>query len=119
MSAERLPLLKAAYVVARRDFVAILFSRAFFFFLLGPLFPIAVGALAGGVGQRVESAASNPEIGVAMRAADVDAMLAARERLADQLGPFREWSSCDASVPRRTSTRGPCSNAAKAISPRS
>ena len=87
MSAERLPLLKAAYVVARRDFVAILFSRAFFFFLLGPLFPIAVGALAGGVGQRVESAASNPEIGVAMRAADVDAMLAARERLADQLGP--------------------------------
>ena len=84
---ERLPLLQAAFVVARRDFVAILFSRAFFFFLLGPLFPIAVGALAGGVGQRVESAASNPEIGVAMRAADVDAMLAARERLADQLGP--------------------------------
>ena len=44
MSAERLPLLSAAWVVARRDFMTILFSRAFIFFLLGPLFPIAVGA---------------------------------------------------------------------------
>ena len=73
MSAERLPLLKAAYVVARRDFVAILFSRAFFFFLLGPLFPVAMMVLAGGVGQRVESAAAAPQIGIAMQAADVDA----------------------------------------------
>jgi uncharacterized membrane protein YfcA len=47
MSAERLPLLGAAWVVARRDFVAILFSRSFIFFLLGPLFPLVVGALAG------------------------------------------------------------------------
>ena len=48
MTAERLPLLGAAWVVARRDFVAILFSRSFIFFLLGPLFPLAVGALAEG-----------------------------------------------------------------------
>ena len=87
MSAERLPLLKAAYVIARRDFVAILFSRAFFFFLLGPLFPLAVGALAGGIGQRVDSATANPQIGVAMEAADVNAMLAAHRRLQQRLGP--------------------------------
>jgi ABC-2 type transport system permease protein len=86
MSAERLPLLKAAYVVARRDFVAILFSRAFFFFLLGPLFPIAVGLLAGGVGQRVDNAAASPQIGIAMQSADVDAMLASNERLRAHLG---------------------------------
>ena len=86
MSAERLPLLKAAYVVARRDFVAILFSRAFFFFLLGPLFPVAVGALAGGVGQRVDSATATPQLGIAMRAADTDAMLRAQQRLRSQLG---------------------------------
>ena len=46
----RLSLFEAARVVARRDFHAILFSRAFFFFLLGPLFPIIIGAMAGGIG---------------------------------------------------------------------
>ena len=87
MTAERLPLLGAAWVVARRDFVAILFSRSFIFFLLGPLFPLAVGALAGGIGQRVESAAAAPQIGIAMQAADVERMRAARTTLAGQLGP--------------------------------
>jgi len=87
VSAERLPLLKAAYVVARRDFVAILFSRAFFFFLLGPLFPIAVFALAGSIGQRVDSATASPQLGVAMQASDVDAILGAQERLRGSLGP--------------------------------
>jgi ABC-2 type transport system permease protein len=83
---ERLPLLQAAWVIARRDFTAILFSRSFIFFLLGPLFPLVVGALAGGIGQRVESTAAAPKIGIAMQAADVDRMLAARETLAGQLG---------------------------------
>ena len=87
MSDGRLPLFKAAFVVARRDFVTILFSRSFIFFLLGPLFPLAVGALAGGIGQRVESAAAVPQIGIAMQAADVDRMLSARATLAGQLGP--------------------------------
>jgi ABC-2 type transport system permease protein len=64
-----------------------MFSRAFFFFLLGPLFPIAVGALAGGVGQRVENATASPQIGIAMQAADVEAMLGAHERLRARLGP--------------------------------
>jgi hypothetical protein len=34
-------------VIARRDFMAILWSRSFIFFLLGPLFPVLVGAMAG------------------------------------------------------------------------
>src|SRR5690606_32253975 len=86
MNAGRLPLLKAAFVVARRDFVAILFSRAFIFFLLGPLFPLVVGALAGGIGARVEAETAAPQIGVAMQAADVDAMLGARAALQRKLG---------------------------------
>ncbi|MEO6040853.1 MAG: ABC transporter permease [Croceibacterium sp.] len=93
---ERLSLLQAAFVVARRDFFAILISRSFLFFLLGPLFPLGVGALAGGVGARVESQTAAPEIGVAMAAADVDAMMAARSRLAHSLGP---------AVPRMTVLR--------------
>ncbi len=81
----RLSTLQAAWVIARRDFTAILFSRSFFFFLLGPLFPLLVGGLAGGVGQRVQDHAGRPELGVAMSAADVAAMTAAYKRLEPQL----------------------------------
>lgn len=82
----RLSLWRAAFVVARRDFTAILFSRAFVFFLLGPLFPVVVMVMASGVGAKVESGAMVADVGVAMRGPDVDAMLAAREELAQQLG---------------------------------
>ncbi len=85
-TAGRLSIWQAAWVIARRDFVAILFSRSFIFFLLGPLFPIVVGALAGTVGSQVNESADRPEVGIAMTAPDTDAMLAARERLAQKLG---------------------------------
>jgi len=81
----RLSLWQAAFVVARRDFTAILMSRAFLFFLLGPLFPVLIGALAGGIGARVQEEAGPPQIGLAMRASDVAAMLAAHERLAGRI----------------------------------
>ena len=82
----RLSILSAAWVIARRDFVAILFSRAFFFFLLGPLFPVIVGVLAGSVGQRVQQTAESPEIGLVMHQDDARAMLDARDALARRLG---------------------------------
>ena len=83
----RLSTLAAAYVVARRDFVAILFSRSFFFFLLGPLFPLLVGGLAGGIGQRVQANADRPVLGVAMSPADTARMVKAQQQLVRQLGP--------------------------------
>ena len=83
---SRLSLLQAAFVVARRDFTAILFSRVFFFFLLGPLFPLLVGALAGGIGSAIDESSGEPEIGVAMSGPDVDAMLAAQAVLGPVLG---------------------------------
>ena len=83
----RLSTLAAAFIIARRDFTAILFSRSFFFFLLGPLFPILVGGLAGGIGQTVKQNTDRPELGVAMAPADVDAMVGAQRVLAQQLGP--------------------------------
>jgi ABC-2 type transport system permease protein len=82
----RLSLLSAAYVIARRDFMALLFSRSFIFFLLGPLFPVVVASLANGVGSHVRDTAQRPQLGVAMAASEVDAMLAARATLARQLG---------------------------------
>ncbi|MET0589290.1 MAG: ABC transporter permease [Novosphingobium sp.] len=82
----RLSTFRAAMVIARRDFTAILFSRSFIFFLLGPLFPVLVGALAGGIGAKVQQNTNRPELGIAMAAADVDAMLKAREALAPRIG---------------------------------
>ena len=82
----RLSALQAAWVIARRDFVAVLFSRAFLFFLLGPLFPVIVGGLAGSIGGQVQRDAVSFEVGLAMSADDNAAMIAARERLAPQLG---------------------------------
>jgi ABC-2 type transport system permease protein len=82
----RLTALEAAWVIARRDFVAVLFSRAFLFFLLGPLFPVIVGGLAGSIGGQVQREAVSIEVGLAMSAENTAAMIAAHERLAPQLG---------------------------------
>ncbi|MXO59875.1 ABC transporter permease [Altererythrobacter salegens] len=84
---SRLSLLRAALVIARRDFAAILFSRVFFFFLLGPLFPIIVGALAGGIGSSLDSSAGEPEIAVAMTASDEARLFEAHKALRAELGP--------------------------------
>jgi ABC-2 type transport system permease protein len=84
---SRLSLWRAAWVVARRDFVAILFSRYFVFFLLGPLFPIVIGTFAAGVGQKVQDATAQTDIGVAMAPADLDAVLRAHDALMPTLGP--------------------------------
>jgi len=79
----RLSALQAAWVIARRDFLAILFSRAFFFFLLGPLFPVAVGALAGSIGGKVEQTVQTNVVALAMAPGDNEAMAEA----ANAIGP--------------------------------
>ncbi len=84
---SRLSIWSAGFVIARRDFQAILFSRAFLFFLLGPVFLIAVAALSSGVGGQIRGDAADPEIGIAMSVPDTTAMLAAHGALARQLGP--------------------------------
>lgn len=84
--AGRLSTVQAALVIARRDFTAILFSRSFFFFLLGPLFPLIVGIMAGGIGQTVKNSASQPALGIAMSATDVAAMQTAHGLLAPRIG---------------------------------
>ncbi|MBX7528131.1 ABC transporter permease [Qipengyuania vesicularis] len=84
--ASRLSFFEAAWVVARRDFKAILFSRAFFFFLLGPLFPIVVGALAGGIGGQVQREAVVNTVALAMSDEDNAALVAAGEAAKDTIG---------------------------------
>lgn len=86
MTVGRLSVAAAAWVIARRDFTAILFSRAFFFFLLGPLFPVVVAVLAGSVGERVQRITEEPRLGIVMPARDAEAMLRARDRLDGSIG---------------------------------
>lgn len=81
----RLSSLEAAWVVARRDFVAVLFSRAFLFFLLGPLFPVIVGGLAGSIGGAVQRDAVSVEVGLAMSPADNAKLIQAADHLAPQV----------------------------------
>lgn len=81
----RLSTLAAAWIIARRDFLASLFSRSFIFFLIGPLFTIAVGGFAGGIGARVQQNVERPKLGLAMSQFDNLAMTRARHELAGRL----------------------------------
>jgi ABC-2 type transport system permease protein len=85
-AAGRLSTFAAAFVIARRDFVAIMFSRSFIFFLLAPLFPVIIAIMAGGIGQQVQESTRAPVLGLAMAAADIDAMIAARAELEPRIG---------------------------------
>ncbi|MDP3677378.1 MAG: ABC transporter permease [Novosphingobium sp.] len=78
--------IRSAWVVARRDFVAVIYSKTFLFFLLGPLFPILVGGLAGGIGAQVQRSMDEPQIGLAMGAADNLAIGYARDRMVNRMG---------------------------------
>lgn len=81
----RLSLVQAAWVIARRDFLAILLSKTFIFFLLGPLFPIAVGAMSASIGSHAASQADVGRLGVAMSAPDMQKMRAAADILRTDL----------------------------------
>ena len=97
---------RAAFVIARRDFAAIIFSKSFFFFLLGPLFPLGIGVAAGGLGSQVSRDIDNPVIGIAMNQEEAETLLATRVRLSRSLGPkslpelvvLKDFSSQDADI---------------------
>jgi ABC-2 type transport system permease protein len=78
--------LRAAFVIARRDFTAIIFSKSFFFFLLGPLFPLGIGIAAGGLGSQVSRDIDNPVIGVTLSPGEAEILLETRLRLTRSLG---------------------------------
>ena len=78
--------LRAAFVIARRDFVAVIWSKTFIFFLIGPLFPVIVGGLAGGIGAKVQRDMDSPVLGVAMAGGDIDRLAAAHDDLGTRMG---------------------------------
>jgi ABC-2 type transport system permease protein len=97
---------RAAWVVARRDFTAVIFSKTFIFFLIGPLFPVFIAAMAAALGTQVQHDLDNPQVAVAMQGQQGDALIAARDALAPRMaggvpeyviaGRLREGENFDA-----------------------
>ncbi|HEX7742059.1 MAG TPA: ABC transporter permease [Sphingobium sp.] len=79
--------LRAALVIARRDFSAVILSKTFILFLLGPLFPIAIGMAFGGLGEKITAEGVRPTVGIAMPAPDAARMQRAYRALAGRIGP--------------------------------
>ena len=78
--------IRSAFVIARRDFSATVLSKAFIFFLLGPLFPLLLGGVFGGIGARVATQTERPAVAVIAPRAEFERLQAARADLADAMG---------------------------------
>ena len=78
-------LLRSSWVIARRDFTATVLSKAFIFFLLGPLFPLLLGGVFGGIGARVASQTERPVIAVIAPPTEFERLDSARNRLASAI----------------------------------
>jgi len=77
--------LRSAFVIARRDFGATVLSKTFIFFLLGPLFPLLLGGVFGGIGARVATQNSRPIVAVVSDDADFERLSAAHRQLVQAL----------------------------------
>ena len=75
--------IRAAYVIARRDFVATVFRRTFLLFLLGPLFPVLLGFGFGGMGAKLAEDSERPTVAVIATPAAFEPIRLARQRLAE------------------------------------
>ena len=77
---------RAAFVIARRDYVASVWSKTFLLFLIGPLLPIGAGFFFGTVGSGVDRQATHPRIAVIATPAEGRLIEVARHALATRLG---------------------------------
>ena len=77
--------LRSSFVIARRDFSATVLSKAFIFFLLGPLFPLLLGGVFGGIGARVATQTERPVVAVVSSDSDFERLSKARADLAQAL----------------------------------
>lgn len=80
-------ILRAALIIARRDYVATVWSRAFILFLIGPLFPVLFGLMFGTIGSRMQPPPAAPTIAVIAPSGEGAAVAEAREQLASAFGP--------------------------------
>ncbi|MEE9432645.1 MAG: ABC transporter permease [Sphingorhabdus sp.] len=79
-------IIRAAFVIGRRDLTAIIFSKAFILFLLGPLFPVIVAIAAGSLGGQIARDADKPVVGLLMASGDTAKLMSVRSELSSQVG---------------------------------
>jgi ABC-2 type transport system permease protein len=79
-------LLRSAWVIARRDYVATVWSKTFLLFLVGPLLPLLFGGGYGAIMASQSRPPSGRSVQLIMAHADVDALIDARAALVDRLG---------------------------------
>ena len=77
---------RSAFVIARRDFSATVLSKAFIFFLIGPLFPLLFGGVFGSIGSRVAAQTERPLVAVIGSRAEFARLAEAREQMANAVG---------------------------------
>ena len=81
--------IRAAWVIGRRDFTAVVLSKAFLMFLLGPLFPLGAGILFGSLGESIADDMGGDVVGISIPAEEAQALIQTRMRLATVLGDRR------------------------------
>ncbi|MGQ0661970.1 MAG: ABC transporter permease [Sphingosinicella sp.] len=81
---------EAAWVIARRDFVATVYSRSFILFLIVPLLLFGASLAVSIWVDDADASSSQPRIAVVADSATGAALMAARQRLADALTPVSE-----------------------------
>ena len=77
--------LRAAYGVGRRDFAATVLSQAFILFLSGPIVPILLGAMFGGIGARVATQTEQDRVAIAASPAEFARLQSARQQVSEAL----------------------------------
>ena len=80
-------LFRSAFVIARRDFVATVYTKAFLLFLFGPLLIIGISILFGQVTENMARQDTRVNVAVISAEPEFEALVAARER---QLANFGE-----------------------------
>lgn len=76
-------IIRSAFVIGRRDFTATVMSKTFLLFLLGPLFPLMMGAAFGGIGAQIEQEAQRPVVAVVAPPDAFAPLKQSRDQLAD------------------------------------
>lgn len=72
---------EASWVIARRDFVAQVFSRSFILFLLAPMIVVAVSVFVGSMAESVERSANQPIVALVTDTETAAALNESRQRL--------------------------------------
>ena len=96
---------RSAMVIARRDYVATVWSRSFLLFLLGPLIVAVFGGGLGFVGSRADESALRPVVAVVASADAAKPLLTAYARLEERVSGLPELKRVDATGPAEAQAR--------------